>query len=58
MIYDNTRQRVIERGHSNSDYTVYEGMLVDGKVESTIVSGEFVVKKGELIGGSGRFVYE
>ena len=58
MIYDNTKQHIIEKAHSKSDYTVYDGMLVDGQVESTIVGGEFVVKKGEFMGGSGKFVLE
>lgn len=58
MIYDNTKQRIIEKGHSNSDYTAFEGLLVDGRVESTIVGGEFVVKNGEFLGGSGKFVLE
>jgi len=54
MIYDTSHQHIIEKGHSNSDYSVYEGMMTDGKVESTIVGGNFVVKKGELIGGRGK----
>jgi len=58
MIYDNSRQYIIEKGQSNSDYSAFEGMLVDGKVESTILGGEFVVKKGEFMGGSGKFVLE
>lgn len=58
MIYDNSKQHIIEKGHSNSDYTAFEGLLVDGKVESTIVAGEFIVKKGEFMGGSGKFVLE
>lgn len=58
MIYNPTYQHVIEKGHSNSDYTVYEDMLVSGKVESTMVGGEYVMKYGELIGGRGKYVFE
>jgi len=58
VIYDATKQGIIELGHSNSDYSVYEGMLVNGKVETTILRGKYVMKKGEFLGGSGRFVLE
>lgn len=58
MIYDDSKQRIIEGSIGNSDYTVYEGMMVNGQVESTIVGGEFVLKKGEFLGGSGRCVLE
>ncbi len=58
MIYDTNIQTIIEPGHSASDYTVYDGMVVNGKVESTISRGKFVVEKGEFLGGSGKFVLE
>lgn len=58
MIYNPTYQHVIEKGHSNSDYTVYEDMLVRGQVESTMVGGEFVMERGELKGGHGKYVFD
>ncbi len=58
IIYDTSRQRIIEGPIGNSDYTVYEGMLVNGRVESTIVGGNFVLRKGEFLGGSGHYVME
>lgn len=58
MIYNPTHQHIIEKGHSNSDYTIYEDMLVSGKVESTMVGGEFVMKCGELKGGRGKYVFD
>jgi dihydropyrimidinase len=58
MIYNPTYQHVIQKGHSNSDYTVYEDMLVSGKVESTMVGGEFVMERGELKGGQGKYVFD
>jgi len=58
MIYDNTKPQIIKKGHSNSDYSVYDGMSVDGRVESTILRGNFVVEKGQFVGGSGRFVLD
>ncbi len=58
MIYDNSQQRIIEGPIGESDYTVYEGMMVNGQVESTIIGGNFVLKKGEFLGGSGQYVME
>jgi len=58
MIYDPMYQHVIKKGHSNSDYTVYEDMLVSGKVESTMVGGEFIMERGELKGGHGKYVFD
>lgn len=58
MIYDTTKQGILEKGHSASDYTVFEGMLVNGKVETTILGGKYIMKKGEFLGGKGKYVLE
>ena len=44
--------------HHTSDYTPYEGRVVEGAVRSTIVRGAFVVRDGAFVGrrGHGRFV--
>jgi dihydropyrimidinase len=44
--------------HSASDYSVYEGLALHGRVETTISRGRVVYHEGELRGepGQGRFV--
>ncbi len=44
--------------HHTSDYTPYEGRVVEGAVRSTIVRGAFVVRDGAFVGrrGHGRFI--
>ena len=43
--------------HHSSDFTLFEGMDVQGMVRRTIVRGEDVVRDGEFVGrrGFGRF---
>ncbi len=56
-VFDPEKEWVIKNHHSKSDYTVYEGIKVKGKVVSTILRGEFIVKDGELVAeGKGEFV--
>ena len=52
MIYDPREKRLIDRDHSDSDYTPYKGIEVQGKVIATINKGQFVIKDGELVLGS------
>jgi dihydropyrimidinase len=49
--------RATEQHHS-SDFTLFEGMEVQGRVRRVIVRGEDVVRDGELVGrrGQGRFI--
>jgi len=48
--------RAAEQHHS-SDFTLFEGMEVQGRVRRTIVRGDDVVRDGEFVGrrGFGRF---
>lgn len=43
---------------SNADYSLYDGQEVTGRVEGTLVRGEWVVRDGEVVGepGHGQFV--
>lgn len=43
--------------HNSSDFTLFEGMEMQGRVKRTIVRGEDVVRDGEFVGrrGFGRF---
>lgn len=57
IIYDPEIEHVIDEDNSVSDYNVYSGIKVKGKVISTITKGEFVMKDGSLfIGSIGRFI--
>ncbi len=39
----------IDKLHTKSDYTPYEGLKLTGKFVSTLIGGKFVVKDGKLI---------
>ncbi len=56
VIYDPLKNHTITNDHSLSDYTVYKGQSVSGQIESTIVRGNFIVKKGIFIGGTGEYL--
>lgn len=51
MIYDpNYAWKVnLEEMHMNTDYTPYDGLMLRGKVDSTICGGQFVVKGKEFV---------
>ena len=53
VIFNPDEEWVIKEHHSASDYNVYEGIEVRGKVVSTISRGRFVVKDGEFVGEKG-----
>jgi len=50
VIFDPNKEFTIESGHSNSDYSPYEGVTLRGKVESTLLRGELIVKNYEYVG--------
>ena len=57
IVFDPKKEFVIDSGHSNSDYSVYEGIKLKGKVEKTILRGELIVDNYEYIGNSkGKFI--
>lgn len=45
---------IIRLGHGTCDYTIYQGMKVNGNIRSTISHGRFVVKDGVFIPKKGR----
>jgi len=49
VIFDPEKKFVIDSGHSNSDYSPYEGKSISGLVESTILRGQFIVKERQFI---------
>ena len=40
--------------HQNSDFCIFEGLPVQGKIESVISRGAYVIRAGELVGEKGR----
>lgn len=56
VIYDPLKKHTITNDHSLSDYTVYKGRSVSGQIESTIVRGNFIIKEGIFIGGTGEYL--
>ena len=46
----------VTKPHGNVDYSVYENLPVDQRIDSTILRGKFVVKHGEFIPNIGRLV--
>ena len=53
VVFDPERIWVISSHHSASDYNVYEGFEVKGKVLSTVSKGRFVVEDGNFVGERG-----
>ncbi len=48
---------MIDSGHSNSNYSPYEGIKLEGKVEKTILRGKLIVDNYEYIGNvKGKFI--
>jgi dihydropyrimidinase len=60
VLFDPDSTWTIDSKHnaSKADYSVYEGREVTGEVTRTLVRGETVVERGEVVGapGHGRFV--
>ncbi|MFA5836833.1 MAG: dihydropyrimidinase [Bellilinea sp.] len=40
--------------HQNTDFCIFEGWPIQGKVETVISRGEYVIRNGELVGRPGR----
>ena len=56
VIFDPNAKWYIEKHHSKSNYNIYEGLEVKGKIISTISRGNFIVKDGIFVGGEGQFL--
>lgn len=59
VIYNPNDKHVIsiDNSKTNNDYTIYDGIEVNGRVESTILRGQFIVKNGVLTGSKGTGTY-
>lgn len=57
-IFDPNKEFTIKNHNSKSDYTIYKNMNLKGKVISTILRGEFIVKDGVLINETqGKYIF-
>lgn len=57
VIFNPEKEFIVDSGHSKSDYSPYGGRKLVGAVESTILRGEFIVKKRKLVGRmKGQFI--
>ncbi len=55
-VYNPKEVTKVKSGHSKSDYSIYDDMIIQGKIDSTINRGEFVVKNGHFVGGKGSYI--
>jgi dihydropyrimidinase len=57
VIFDPNKEYTITAGQSNAGYSPYEGISLKGKVESTLLRGEVIVKDYNYVGQSkGNFL--
>ncbi len=53
VVFDPDERWFVQSHHSRSDYDVYEGLELHGRVITTLSKGRFVVKNGEFVGEKG-----
>ncbi len=57
VVFDPMKEFVIDKGHSNTDYSPYEGKKVKGKVQTTILRGKMLVSNKRFVGEQkGEFI--
>jgi dihydropyrimidinase len=56
VIFDNTLSNTIRESHSKSDYTVYEGLKIRGKITTTISRGQVIMSDDVYYGGKGQYL--
>ncbi|GMQ59988.1 dihydropyrimidinase [Vallitalea sediminicola] len=56
VIYDPSATYIIGEDHSTCDYSIYDGKEINGRIESTISRGKFIIKNNEFIGGKGKYL--
>lgn len=56
IVFNDTVSNNIKETHSKSDYNVYAGLKIKGKIIGTISKGKIVVDRDEFFGGEGNFV--
>ena len=58
VFYKTIEGSTIHGNHGTCDYSVYELLPSRGRVISTMLRGNYIVKNGKLIGGKGRWTEE
>lgn len=56
FILDPQGETVVKTGSESEDYSVYEGLRLKGRIESTMIRGHFVMEAGEVICAKGRYI--
>lgn len=56
VIFDSNGETLITSGESACDYSPYEGLRLKGRIKSTVLRGEFLVKDGVFIGKKGCYI--
>ncbi len=56
FLYEPMKAYKISDNHAQSDYSVYEQHPIDGKVVSTMIRGEFVMRDRKFLGGKGQWL--
>ncbi len=56
VVFEPDSSTYVHGNHGSCDYSVYENKPSAGKVISTLVRGNFVIKNGEFLGGQGQWI--
>lgn len=57
VIFNPNEEFEIDKSHSKSDYDIYRGTKVKGRILTTICGGRIIIKDGKYLGkGSGKYV--
>lgn len=56
FIYEPLKAYQVDDNHAQSDYTVYDRHPIDGKIISTMIRGQFVMRNRKFIGGKGQWL--
>ncbi|GKX30023.1 dihydropyrimidinase [Vallitalea longa] len=56
VIYNPLAEYTIGDDHSACNYNVYEGKKINGRIESTISRGKFIIKNNKFMRGHGQYI--
>ncbi len=56
VLFDPKPRWTVEVHHGDADESAWVGETVQGRVVSTLVGGQFVVRDGQFLGGNGKFL--
>lgn len=56
FLMDPKDQTIVDTNPDSEDYSVYEGMILDGKIKSTMIRGKFAMESGKIMQAQGQYV--